>query len=774
MVMSFWSELKRRNVYKVGVAYALVAWIIAQVVDVVDEPFGLPIWFDRTVLVMLIGGFPVALFLAWVYDLTPAGIRRTDDIPQNERIAQPTSRKLNYLLIGLVGGAVIGTATFWLLGRDVDAAWMRDEAGPELESLIAAGNWEAAFSLAKEAQARVGDDPELDQIWPRISWRTTIASDPPGATVYRRGYDAPESDRQKLGETPLENIRIPFGLSRLEIELEGFVPLSRTIGGGTLSPELAQNRGGPLNMRVGPDVYRLDTRESLPEGKVRVPGWTEVIEGQPAEFHDFFLDRTEVTNRQFKAFVEAGGYRRRELWEPIVRDGAIVPWEQAMALFTDRTGRPGPATWVAGDFPEGRDDFPVSGVSWYEAAAYARFMGQELPTAYHWRHARAEAAAPWLLAVSNVDSDGPRAVTESRAMSYVGAYDMDGNVREWTATARADEFMIAGGSWNDEAYVAAQPLVTAAPPLDRSPANGFRLAITTDEPAVKARAAMPFQTVTSLLDREPVSEETYAAYSQIFAYDDSPLNASIDAEESTRLWTRQRITFDAAYGRDRMVLYLYLPKKGAPPYQTVIYWPTSAAYLLDSIDDYQMYLDFVVSSGRAVAFPVYSGTFERHNDRGLPFAPNGQVAYRDDVIEGVNDLRRSIDYFETRPDIDTRALAYFGHSQGGINAPIVLAQEPRLRVGIVYVGFVPDAKLEPSADPVNALPRVNVPVLLLSGEFDSTATPPAARRFFELIGTPEPDKKQVVAPGAHFVERDVLVRETLNWLNKYLGPVRES
>jgi predicted esterase len=516
----------------------------------------------------------------------------------------------------------------------------------------------------------------------------------------------------------------------------------------------------------------------LPEGKVRVPAWNENIDGAQAAFSDYFLDRTEVTNAQFKAFVDAGGYARKELWEPVVRDGEVVPWKEAMALLADRTGRPGPSTWEAGDFPEGREDFPVSGVSWYEAAAYARFMGQELPTAYHWQRARAIAAAPWELPVSNLDGDGPRAVTASQAMSHVGAYDLAGNVREWTATATGPGgFVIAGGSWNDEPFVGFQSLTATAPPLDRSPGNGIRLAITHDGPAVRAiTAALLGVRLNGRPTGEPVAAETYAAYSAMFAYDKSPLNATIEAEEETRIWTRQRITLDAAYRNERMALYLYLPTNGAPPYQTVLYWPSAVAYLVGSIDEYTPDFDFIVKNGRALAFPVYAGTFGRRNDRGPPFAPAGQVAYRDNVIEGVNDLRRSIDYLETRQDIDTQSLAYFGYSQGAVIAPIALAQEARFRAGIAYVGFVPvppeGVEMEPSANTLHALPRVNVPLLLLSGEFDSTAPLENARRYFELIGTPEPDKKHVIAPGGHFVPREVLIRETLDWLDMYVGPPR--
>ncbi len=247
----------------------------------------------------------------------------------------------------------------------------------------------------------------------------------------------------------------------------------------------------------------------------------------------------------------------------------------------------------------------------------------------------------------------------------------------------------------------------------------------------------------------------------MFSYDRTALDAEIDsaAEIRTRLWTRERITFDAAYGGEEMVLYLYLPNNSTPPYQTVVLWPTGGAYFpTSSIDTFGDVQEFLIADGRALAVPVYAGTFERKRDRN-PFA--GAAAYRDLMVDGVKDLRRSIDYLETRADIDTGSLAYFGHSQGGIQAPIALVQDARFRVAIVYVGFIPANEISAAVDPVHALPRVDVPVLMLSGEFD-------------LIGTPEPDKKHVVAPGGHFVPNDVLIRESLDWLDAYLGPVRRQ
>ena len=106
---------------------------------------------------------------------------------------------------------------------------------------------------------------------------------------------------------------------------------------------------------------------------------------------DFFIDRYEVTNASFKQFVDAGGYEREEYWDvPFVKEGHTLSFSQAMEEFRDTTDRPGPATWELGNYAEGQDDHPVTGVSWYEADAYARFLGKRLPTIFHW----ARAASP--------------------------------------------------------------------------------------------------------------------------------------------------------------------------------------------------------------------------------------------------------------------------------------------------------------------------------------------------------------------------------------------
>ena len=95
-----------------------------------------------------------------------------------------------------------------------------------------------------------------------------------------------------------------------------------------------------------------------------------------------------MSNREYKEFIAAGGYLKPEFWKyPFVKDGRTLSREEAMRLFVDRSGLPGPREWNGQNVPDGKADHPVTGVTWYDAAAYAAFRGKTLPTMFQWERA---------------------------------------------------------------------------------------------------------------------------------------------------------------------------------------------------------------------------------------------------------------------------------------------------------------------------------------------------------------------------------------------------
>jgi TolB-like protein len=131
--MSFWAELRRRNVFKVGVAYLVAAWLLAQVVALIEAPLGLPAWFDTAIIVFLAVGFPIALLLAWAYEVTPEGIKKTRHVPMEESIRQLTGQKLNYVVTGLLVLAVGLIAIDSYVLRDTTAAVEARDADSALD-----------------------------------------------------------------------------------------------------------------------------------------------------------------------------------------------------------------------------------------------------------------------------------------------------------------------------------------------------------------------------------------------------------------------------------------------------------------------------------------------------------------------------------------------------------------------------------------------------------------------------------------------------------------
>jgi len=359
-------------------------------------------------------------------------------------------------------------AFIWYLNRSAKIRWVRMQAIPEINRHTEEGNYLAAFQLAQKAEKIIPDDRMLTSFWPQTSREFSWKTDPPGAALYIRELKEPEGSWEYLGQLSGQKIRIPKGNYQAKLEKEG----SETIE-CLFFTERAES------------FFRLKLNQigSLPPFMSVVPAGEQFVELNlynydrllSYQIDEFLIDKNEVTNREFKEFLDKCGYERREYWKhEFVKDGRTLSWEKAMEAFLDQTGRPGPSTWQFGTYPEGQADYPVTGVSWYEAMAYAEFANKRLPTIYHWdRAAHLGYSSGLIVPRSNFGSSGLAPVgSYSGSLGIYGTYDMTGNAREWCSNATGDMKFTLGGAWNDPTYFAVEPNVKT--PFDRSPENGFR------------------------------------------------------------------------------------------------------------------------------------------------------------------------------------------------------------------------------------------------------------------------------------------------------------
>jgi len=421
----------------------------------------------------------------------------------------------------------------------------------------------------------------------------------------------------------------------------------------------------------------------------------------------------------------------------------------------------------------------VTSVSWYEAAAYAEFVGKRLPTIYHWNKAAVPPLAFEIVPLSNFGNQGPVRVGSRPGMSPYGAYDMAGNVKEWCWNEGEEhKRYIMGGAWSEPVYMFIDE--DAQAPLTRSATFGFRCMKLATPEGVSGKVLEPVLNPRRDYSKErPIQDNIFKIYRGLYAYDKTPLNPVVESvDDSNEHWRKERIAFNAAYGKERMFAYLFLPKKFHAPWQTVVFFPGSHVIERRSSKDQstdldlQENLDFLLKSGRAVIAPIYKGTYER-GDGLKSDVPNTSTFYRDHVIMWAKDLGRSLDYLESRPEIDHDRIGYFGISWGSAMGPIMAALESRIKVLVLDIGCLYLHRALPEADQINFLPRVIAPVLMLNGRYDYYCPVKTSQLvMFRLLGTPKENKRQVIYESGHAVPRTEMIKETLAWLDRYLGPVQ--
>ncbi len=667
----------------------------------------------------------------------------------------------------------------------------------QISELVQQDRYGAAFTIARPLRESANANPRFAQLWQQIIVPIKPLVVQAGATVYFKAYDDTDGEWILAGTTPLTQwVDAPRGAVRLKVTKEGFRTgyFAAAVPGPSVQTQ--QPARFPFDRPSVP--LELAPEGRLPEDMVLVPrtdvpvylsGWSTNLLG--SDRHDipaFAIARSEVTNREFKEFIDAGGYETAEYWRelPLRHRGQALSWDQARKVFVDATGRPGPAGWQLSTYPRGQDDLPVGGISWYEAVAYARFRRQQLPTIHHWMRAAFTPYDPMfptaaaITAQSRFFADAPQPAHSERGLGPWGTYHMAGNAREWVSNFAGEDAVALGSGWPE--YASNFARVYTTDPMSRLPDHGLRLMRTLDDAAIDPELLQPIKLVrdTEFANRAPLSDDAFAAMRFQFTTPRAePTTVTVKPVDASPLWIAEEVTLTFA-SQEPNTLYIVRPKTHDGPLQPIIYSGVGDCCFMkrpnrDSLEQLQI-AGFVVNSGRALVMPIWAGGYERYSP-----PPTDRAAINDRerrvALMWQHDLTTTIDYLESRPDIDAKNIGYLGISRGASFAGAInLALEPRIRSAVLASGGIwIHGPLHPMIDLINYAPRITIPVLMLSGRYDHIYPyEQSQKRVFELLGTRPADKTQIAYDTGHFtLPPKRVAADVSDWFDRRLGPVRK-
>jgi formylglycine-generating enzyme required for sulfatase activity/predicted esterase len=751
---SILEKFKQSTIFKVISGYAIVAFVTVQIASLVSDSFGFGEEFMQNIIIVFLLILPFIALVAWA---------------ASSKFS--TAKILGITLAVLFTG--YGTGSY---------VWINNFALPDLKEKLDEDDYVGAWDNLNLMNAFAPFFYNSNSIDADISLPVSLSLNEDNVEVYWRPYTTDkEYEWRYIGKTPLSEVRLPKGVIHIKLMKEGFH--EKEIVEANPSYTFKNHPIPPIFEILNIEMNRLGT---VPEGMIAIDGgrFIPALIGEGVTDYNlspYFIDKYEVNNKEYKQFIDDGGYEIFQYWKDMefIKDGESLSWEEAKDLMIDSTGRNGPLSWELGAYNDGEGDFPVTGISWYEAQAYAKYKGNILPPMYHWAKAAfpiteiAAPISPVLLKKSNFSNKNVHEVGNSGVGAY-GTYDMAGNVTEWSWNIFGGRGLTLGGSFKDAAYSASS--ATPTPRFTRSELVGFRTAR-----LINPRDLNPFGNPINRPSPKPASfykpftDSEFDLYSRNFDVGKKDLNAKVlYIDESHPVWDKERIQIDVGYGNEQMDILIFKPKgSNFNKLDSIILYPGANYYRnppeIDEVNPGEYGLDFVIKSGRALVWPAYKGSMNRINDMNISFprTPDHMRMFRQLLSNWTVDTSRTIDYLQSRNEFNPNNIFYVGMSYGGIYTTHVLLFEDRFKAAVLYVGGM-TPNIPPMSDGKNHFPRMKLPILMLNGRQDYLVPETAPKSMFNFVGTAEEDKRLVFYDSGHWpLPRNQMIKETLSWLDRY-------
>ena len=573
-----------------------------------------------------------------------------------------------------------------------------------------------------------------------------------------------------IGETPIDSLRVPASTKRhkatKDFQLK-FIINERPILAAT-------NQHGKFYFGK---IDEYPEQHSIISGAKDHVMYFPGIDFGRITFEPFSISKTEVSNLDFKGFVDNGGYENEKYWDfPIIIDGKEYTYDIAIKSFVGKHGKYGPLDWSYGKFGTNRENFPVTGISWFEARAYARYKELALPNVFQWLSAAG--LSGFVADLPDISNSNLKAnylwdINDSKAENYYGIKNIAGNVREWATNPKGvgkNNYSILGGSYFDNPYSFNE--YQSVSPFDRSLGNGFRL--------VKSKTNKYLNNFTitykqrNVLSEPDVSDEVFNIYKKQFEYEDYELDIALEVISGHDGYVVQKYELTPPYESSELLHgYIVYSEKINGLIIPIIEFPIAAAIyrnsdesIVESIISDQNHL---LMEGYAIIRPVYSSTYSRKKTINSWWA-NETDQYKNTVIKMGKDYKRSLDYIESRDHFDFENLSYFGYSWGSIMGNIMLAIDDRVNFAFLVAGGLEVQKTKQEIDPAIFTRRITMPVMHITGkndgvfDFNNSQLP-----MQKLLGTPIEDQEMIVLEGVgHIIPEDIIIGEHLRWLKKYI------
>lgn len=741
---------------KLIASYFAAAFGILQIVDIIIDRLDFPVIIINYLLYAIVSGFLGIL----LYSFLPFF---NQDISIGEKTKKSALR-----IIGITVIFILSISNIFLF-RESNLSEVRNEAYSSgfasIDNLIQNERYIEAYQLSNSYYEKLPKDSLVLEKLNQSSLEVSINSKPEGASVFYSDLDSDEW--VFVGKTPIK-ARIPGinsgarGYIKFKIAKKGYKDyLSLTTAG--LIGRVSFNNEKYSLIPISDENTNM---VQIPKGPTRL-FVSELGDLNVVNLESYWIDKYEVTNEQYQSFINAGGYKKREYWDIILNeDGKTIPWAQGMLIFVDKSGLNGPSTWSNGTYRSGQGNYPVMGVSWYEARAYAKWAGKTLPTIYHWYKAAMFWGESGAISPRSNFSGSPSEVGKYSIFSSYGCYDMAGNAREWgTNPHKNGNRSVMGGGYDDDTYYFTDNF--SQHPINRYKTNGFRCVIIPENETNLASADTLIQSFTrDFYAHKPISDEVFKIYNGMFKYDKFPLNVKIikDSEKVNDAWQKKVVEIDAAYNKERLPLNIFTPTNSNPPHKTVIYVPGSNAITTRNSQNFSAnYFGFLLRSGYAFIQPIFKGTYERGYPEFPNYVENESKIYADQLIMMVKDYSRAIDYVEEQDEL-SNDIYYYGISWGGMLGPLFLANEKRIKKSVWQVAGLGARKTRPEGSPLTFLSRVNTPVLMLNGIYDQYFPFETSQKpMYDLLSLKEPMKKMITYESAHSPPSSETSKEILKW-----------